>query len=82
MASQPEPARWLTTSALKTCPTCVLTVDGCARCGQSLTGWRWASSMGLAHHEHYHARCVTAEQLHKNPAAVALLFVDWEGTRS
>ncbi len=68
-------------SARRTCPTCLHPVDRCDRCGQSLTGSRWASDVGLAGHEHYHARCLTAEHRRADLAPLASLFADWERSR-
>jgi len=65
----------------RTCPTCLHAVDRCDRCGRSLTGSRWASDAGLAGHEHYHARCLTAEHRRADLAPLASLFADWERTR-
>jgi len=65
----------------RTCPTCLHLVDRCDRCGQSLTGSRWASDVGPAGHEHYHARCLSADHQRADLAPLASLFADWERTR-
>ncbi len=65
-----------------TCPDCLRPVGECNRCGEPIVESRWASAPTPRGHEHYHPRCLSADELRAYQAAGRRMFDELDQLRS